>query len=83
MQFPTARTHGGCRLWGLTFELTGSQRQGARPDERMISLTARRAWWPAVGAPVERGVRPHCEATADGRASMVMPKNAVTNLPGC
>ena len=44
-------------LRGLTFELTGSQRQDARPDERMICPAAGRAWWPAVGAPVERGVR--------------------------
>jgi hypothetical protein len=44
-------------LRGLTFELTGSQRQDARPDGRMICPAARRAWRPAVGAPVERGVR--------------------------
>ena len=51
-----ARRTALCRL---TFELTGSQRQDARPDERMICPATRRAWWPAVGAPVERGVRRH------------------------
>jgi hypothetical protein len=45
---------------GLTFELTGRQRQGAKPGlAKMYRVPPDRAWWPAVGAPVERGVRPH------------------------
>ena len=45
---------------GLTFELSGGQRQGARPGlAKMYRVPPDRAWWPAVGAPLERGVRPH------------------------
>jgi hypothetical protein len=47
-------------LRGLTFELRGRQRQDARPGRRkMYTVPCGRAWWPAVGAPLERGVRPH------------------------
>jgi hypothetical protein len=49
---------GGVR--GLTFELTGQQRQAARPGAvKMYTVPPTQAWWPAVGAPVERGVRHH------------------------
>ena len=46
-------------LWcALTFELSGRQRQGARPGlAKMYCVPPDRAWWPAVGAPLERGVR--------------------------
>ena len=45
-------------LRGLTFELSGRQRQGARPGlAKMYRVPPDRAWWPAVGAPLERGVR--------------------------
>ena len=44
------------RLCGLTFELSGRQRQDARPGPvKMYSVPPARAWWPAVGAPLERG----------------------------
>jgi hypothetical protein len=44
---------------GLTFQLSGKRRQGARPGPvKMYRVPPVRAWWPAVGAPVERGVRP-------------------------
>ena len=44
----------------LTFELSGRQRQDARPGlAKMYRVPPDRAWWPAVGAPLERGVRPH------------------------
>ena len=39
-------------------ELSGRQRQDARPDGRRMCQPGRRAWWPAVGAPLERVVRP-------------------------
>ena len=40
-------------------ELTGRQREDARPEpQTMYRVPAARAWWPAVGAPVERPVRP-------------------------
>ncbi len=40
----------------LTFELTGRQRRDARPGlAKMYRVPPDRAWWPAVGAPVERG----------------------------
>ena len=43
---------------GLTFELRGRQRQDARPGlAKMYRVPPDRAWWPAVGAPLERGVR--------------------------
>ena len=43
----------------LTFELSGRQRQDARPGlAKMYRVPPDRAWWPAVGAPLERGVRP-------------------------
>ena len=32
----------------------------------MYRVPPARAWWPAVGAPLERGVRPHC-AVFDAR----------------
>ena len=42
----------------LTFELSGRQRQDARPGlAKMYRVPPDRAWWPAVGAPLERGVR--------------------------
>jgi hypothetical protein len=48
--------HLECRL---TFELTGLQREDARPGlAKMYRVPPDRAWWPAVAAPVERGVRP-------------------------
>ena len=48
-------------LCGLTFELSGRRRQDARPGQaKMYTVLPARAWWPAVGAPLERGVRPHC-----------------------
>ena len=47
-------------LCALTFELRGRQRQDARPrTQTMCTAPAAWAWWPAVGAPFERGVRPH------------------------
>jgi hypothetical protein len=53
------------RVWhanwrGLTFELSGRRRQDARPGPvKMYRVPPARAWWPAVGAPLERGVRRH------------------------
>ncbi len=53
-----ARQH--LALCGLTFELRGQQRWGARPGlAKMYPVPPDRAWWPAAGAPFERGVRPH------------------------
>ena len=46
-------------LRGLTFEVTGRRRQDAKPGPmKMYRVPPARAWWPAVGAPVDRGVRP-------------------------
>ena len=40
-------------------ELSGPQRQDARPGlAKMYRVAPGRAWWPAVGAPLERRVRP-------------------------
>lgn len=43
---------------GLTLEPSGRQRQEARRARAMIEHAAFRAWWPAVGVPLERGARP-------------------------
>jgi hypothetical protein len=44
----------------LTFELSGRRRQATRPGPvKMYSVPPARAWWPAVGAPLERRVRLH------------------------
>ena len=51
----------GFLVCGLTFELSGRRRQDARPGlEKMYRVPPDRAWWPAVGAPLERGVRQRC-----------------------
>jgi hypothetical protein len=58
-----------CWTCSLTFELSGHQRQDARPGPvKMYTVPPDRAWWPAVGAPLERGVRPRCAhaAATDG-----------------
>ena len=45
-------------------ELSGRQRQDARPGlAKMYRVPPDRAWWPAVGAPLERRVR-HAFETA-------------------
>ena len=49
------------RLRRLTFELSWRQRQDARPRAvKMYRVPPPWAWWPAVGAQLERGVRQHC-----------------------
>ena len=56
---------GMCSLCALTFELSGQQRQDARARaEKMYTVPRTGPWWPAVGAPLERRVRPHavCQA---------------------
>ena len=56
----------GGRL-GPTFELSRSQRQDARPGlAKMYTVPPDRAWWPAVGAPLERGVRPQSHGAEVG-----------------
>ena len=50
----------GSKRVRLTFELSGRRRQDARPGPvKMYGVPPARAWWPAVGAPLERGVRQH------------------------
>jgi hypothetical protein len=42
----------------LTLELSGRRRWDARPElAKMYRVPPTRAWWPAVGAPLERRVR--------------------------
>jgi hypothetical protein len=46
-------------MCGLTFELSGHRRRDAMPGlAKMYRVPTARAWWPAVGAPLERRVRP-------------------------
>jgi hypothetical protein len=76
----------------LMFEISGRRRQDARPGlAKMYRVPPDRAWWPAVGAPLERGVRPHrayCDPVADflaapwelagkGQLSMCIPRKPV------
>jgi hypothetical protein len=50
----------------LTFELSGRRRQDASARTvKMYRVPPAGRWWPAVGAPLERGVRPHCAWAAD------------------
>ena len=47
-------------------ELSGRRRQDARPGmAKMYRVPPDRAWWPAVGAPLERVVRPHLAPSTD------------------
>ena len=53
------------KLCCLTFELSGRQRQHAWPGlAKMYCVPPDRAWWPAVGAPLERRVRAHRRGAA-------------------
>ena len=48
----------GCSLCGLTFEVSGRRRQDAKPElAKMYRVPPAWAWWPAGGAPLDRGVR--------------------------
>jgi hypothetical protein len=59
----------------LTFELSGRQQQDTRLGlVKMYRVPPDRAWWPAVGAPLERGVRRHCALSF--RSVMVILFNA-------
>jgi hypothetical protein len=54
---------------GLTFELSGRRRQDARPGlAKMYRVPPDRAWRPAVGAPLERGVRHRCSQAKHWRS---------------
>jgi hypothetical protein len=42
---------------GLPFELSGRRRQDTKPlPAKMYRIPPPRAWWPVLGAPLERGV---------------------------
>ena len=59
----------------LTFELSGRQRQDARPGlAKMYRVPPDRAWWPAVGAPLERGVRRHRVSQPRTALSLLRPE---------
>ena len=78
-------------LRSLTFELSRHRRWDARPGlAKMYRVPPDRAWWPAVGARLERGVRPHkaadeCIHGADAAtgASETERKNASLQHPTC
>jgi hypothetical protein len=56
-----APTSAGRAMRRLTFELSGRQRHATAPGPvKMYRVPPARARWHAVGAPLERGVRPHC-----------------------
>ena len=56
-----------CQTWWVVrshVELSGRQRQDARPGlAKMYRVPPDRAWWPAVGAPLERRVRHALKST--------------------
>ena len=67
-------------LPGLTFEVTGHQRQDAKPGPvKMYRVPPARAWWPAVGAPVDRRVRQRCDRVPS--AMHVAAQLGVTDWP--
>ncbi len=52
-------TVAACLNMTANVELSGHRRQGARPGlPKMYRVPPDRAWWPVVGAPLERRVRP-------------------------
>src|SRR5882724_11589126 len=55
----------GLVLRDLRFEVRRGRRWDTRRARPMISLTASRAWWPAVGPRLDRGVLRWCEAARD------------------
>ena len=58
-----------------TFELSGRRRQYARPGPvKMYRVPPARAWWPAVGAPLERGVRHQCAEAANWKLLPARPR---------
>ena len=66
---------------GLTLELSGRQRQDARPGlAKMYRVLTAGRWWYAVGAPLERGVRRRAlnEATGERGVQKVPSKMHVT-----
>lgn len=69
---------------GPNVELTGRLRQDARPEPAtMYRVPPARAWWPAVGAPVERRVRrlsPACEVVLR-QERLFAPSWLELNLP--
>jgi hypothetical protein len=59
-----------------------TQRWAARPARRMIGLCAGRAWWPAVGPRLDRGVRRHFvagEALGGAAESTIWKARAAEN----
>ena len=71
-------TDGGCKqrqsIWflrSLTFELSRHRRWDARPRrQKMYTVPVAGAWWPAVGARLERGVRPQFGANGNLRLAL-------------
>ena len=56
-----SRSNGCMALRCLTFEVSRRRRWDARPGlAKMYRVPPARAWWPAVGAPLDRGVRQRC-----------------------
>ena len=70
------------KLRRLTFELSGRRRQDARPGlAKMYRVPQDRAWRPAVGAPLERGVRQRAAVVAVQAKSSRSNFGALTRRP--
>ena len=71
-------------LCRLTFELSGRRRQDARPGlAKMYRVSPDRAWWPAVGAPLERRVRRHSLTNRQVRPYRQRPAGSPCSEGGC
>jgi hypothetical protein len=67
----------------LTFELSRHQRWDARPGpQKMYTVPVARAWWPAVGARLERGVRRHFSVRHERSRSDTAPGTPVMSPLG-
>jgi hypothetical protein len=57
---------------GLTFEVSGRRRLDAKPElAKMYRVPPAWAWWPAGGAPLDRGVRRHRSHGLDSEHPLV------------
>ena len=67
-------------LRGLTFEVSWRQRQDARPrTAKMYTVLPAGAWWPAVGAQLDRGVRPHLAEVEHAEHSVLVLRQPIAD----
>ena len=70
----------GCFFTTSTLELSGRQRQDSRPGlAKTYRVPQTGPWWPAVGAPLERGVRRPSHHHFDGEP---LVNDSISPQPG-